>query len=190
MTNEIYDKLEDIQWKASENTVFYKDKLISLNMHRKLLLGANTIIPIISLIALYLSKKEKYEATVSTISFFVSMALFILTIISIIFKVDENVANYNKYINSNCEIKDKAEKFQKGILTEDSLNYFFDEVTVLHSKDIQRVSYKSNKQRQKLYRDAIMLFCPDDAKCEECGNGVWAINRKGVNTCNVCGNKK
>ena len=149
-----------------------------LKIWRNLLIVLNISIPVISIIAMYISKSKSYENNVSFISFLVSTALFILTTLSIIFKLDETIVEYRKSIENNFYIKSKVELYLKALVDISSLSWFLEEVSRITVGDFENILFRSDKERQYIYREAIKEYIPNNAKCPDCGVPVWVLKKK------------
>ncbi len=167
------------------------------NLHRKskwkyefingLVLFLTIIVPLLFIVAQYVSKGKESEKMINIISFALSVTLIAVSIFSMIIKVGDKIATHKMGIKNNLYITNECDNL--SALGEEELKWFFRYVTEIDNQDNDTFSKVSNKTKRKTYREALKEFSPGDytITCPVCNSSPWKF-KKG--DCQLCGNTK
>jgi mobilome CxxCx(11)CxxC protein len=167
------------------------------NLHRKskwkyefingLVLFLTIIVPLLFIIAQYVSKGTESETMINIISFALSVTLIAVSILSMIIKVGDKIATHKMGIKNNLYIANECDNL--STLGEEELKWFFRYVTEIDNQDNDTFSNVSDKTKRKTYREALKEFSPGDytITCPVCNSSPWKF-KKG--DCQLCGNTK
>jgi mobilome CxxCx(11)CxxC protein len=167
------------------------------NLHRKskwkyefingVVLFLTIIVPVLFIIAQYVSKGTDSENLINTISFILSVTLISVSIFSMIIKVGVKIATHKMGIKNNLYIANECDNL--STLGDEELKWFFRYVTEIDNQDNDTFSNVSAKTKRKTYREALKEFNPGDYSitCPVCNSSPWKF-KKG--DCQLCGNTK
>jgi len=167
------------------------------NLHRKskwkyefingLVLFLTIIVPLLFIIAQYVSKGKGSETMINIISFALSVTLIAVSIFSMIIKVGDKIVTHKMGIKNNLYIANECDNL--STLGEEELKWFFRYVTEIDNQDNDTFSNVSDKTKRKTYREALKEFSPGDytITCPVCNSSPWKF-KKG--DCQLCGNTK
>lgn len=167
------------------------------NLHRKskwkyesingIVLFLTIIVPVLFIIAQYVSKGKESENLINTISFILSITLIAISIYSMIIKVGDKITTHKMGIKNNLYIANECDNLSS--LGEEELKWFFRYVTEIDNQDNDTFSKVSDNTKRKTYREALKEFNPGDytITCPVCNSSPWKY-KKG--DCQLCGNTK
>lgn len=167
------------------------------NLHRKskwkyesingIVLFLTIIVPVLFIIAQYVSKGTESENLINTISFILSITLIAISIYSMIIKVGDKITTHKMGIKNNLYIANECDNLSS--LGEEELKWFFRYVTEIDNQDNDTFSKVSDNTKRKTYREALKEFNPGDytITCPVCNSSPWKY-KKG--DCQLCGNTK
>lgn len=167
------------------------------NLHRKskwkyelingVVLFLTIIVPLLFIIAQYVSKGTNSETMINIISFVLSVTLIAVSIFSMIIKVGDKIVIHKIGIKNNLYISNECDNL--SALGEEELKWFFRYVTEIDNQDNDTFSNVGDKTKRKTYREALKEFSPGDytITCPVCNSSPWKF-KKG--DCQLCGNTK
>lgn len=143
------------------------------------------VVPLLFIIALYVSKGTDYENLINIFSFILSIVLITISIISLIWKVNDNIIAHKLGMKNNIYIANECDNLAN--LSENELKWFFRYVSEMDTQDNDIFSTISEDDRKKTYREALKEFAPGNISitCPVCNSSPWKF-KKG--DCQLCGN--
>ncbi|HNY45110.1 MAG TPA: hypothetical protein PLG11_07550 [Bacteroidales bacterium] len=183
MTNKIQQtKLNAISAKILHRKSKWKYEFINGTV-----LFLTIIVPLLFIIAQFVTKGTNAESTINIVSFILSIVLISISIFSMILKVGDKITNHKMGIKNNLYIANECDNLSN--LSDEELKWFYRYVTEIDNQDNDTFSNVSDKERKKTYRDALKEFSPGDysIKCPICNSSPWNY-KKG--DCQLCGNTK
>jgi mobilome CxxCx(11)CxxC protein len=165
------------------------------NLHRKSkskyevinnsILILTIIVPLLFIIAVYVSKGTDFEVLINTISFILSVLLIIISVISLVFKINDKIIIFKMGIKNNIYIANECDNLANA--DENELKWFFRYVTEIDQQDNDTYPNISKNTKRELYREALKEFTPGDhtVVCPICNSSPWKY-KKG--NCQLCGN--
>ena len=142
-------------------------------------------VPIIVTSALLVTKGTNYENQLNILSIIISSLLLSLTILALIFQVEQKKENYIIARRLNIFVSNES---LKNIEEKDlNLTWFYSYLVEIDSKDKENIGNVSKKLKQKAYRDSLEKLFPgkNDTVCSICLASPFKY-KKG--SCQVCGN--
>jgi mobilome CxxCx(11)CxxC protein len=143
------------------------------------------VVPILFIIAIYVSKGTAYENVVNILSFMLSIVLIAVSVVALIWKISDQIGVHQLGIKNNIYIANECDN--AGNLSDAELTWFFRYVAEMDTQDKDTFSKVSEDVRKTTYRDALKEFEPGNYNivCPLCGNSPWKY-KKG--DCQLCGN--
>ncbi|OFY26901.1 MAG: hypothetical protein A2275_02025 [Bacteroidetes bacterium RIFOXYA12_FULL_35_11] len=171
--------------------------LSAKNLHRKgkwkydflngSILFLTIIVPLLFIIAQYISKGTNIENIINIISFILSIFLICIAALSLMLKVNDKITTHKVGIKNNLYVSNECDNLLS--LSETELQWFFRYVTEIDQQDNDTFARICEKTRRKMYREALKEFSPGDYSitCPLCDSSPWKY-KKG--DCQLCGNTK
>ncbi|NOW94175.1 mobilome CxxCx(11)CxxC protein [Mucilaginibacter sp. SG564] len=161
-----------------------KGKLEGLN---NFFLILTVIVPILFIVALYVSKGTSYENLINIVSFALSVVLIAVAVLSLIWGVSDKIVVHKLGMKNNIYIANECDNVAQS--TEAELTWFFRYVSEMDLQDNDTFSKISDDERQTTYREALKEFDPGNYSivCPVCKSSPWEF-KKG--NCQLCGNTK
>lgn len=178
-------KIDQTKQNAISAKILHRRSKWKYELLNNVILSLTIIVPLIFLIAQYVSKGTSYEETMNVISFVLSVVLIIISVIHMLLKVNDKIATHKMGIKNNLYIANECDNVLK--LEDAELEWFFRYVTEIDNQDNDTFSNVSEKVRRKTYRDALKEFAPGNYEitCPICHSSPWEY-KKG--NCQLCGN--
>jgi mobilome CxxCx(11)CxxC protein len=141
--------------------------------------------PIVLLAALLIAKGTEYEDVINIVSAILSTVLLLLSILSLILKLDQRRESCLIGRRSNIYVASEALKLLEK---EDSeLSWFYNYLAEMDSRDQENIGGVSGDLKQKAYRHSLMKLMPGSADivCSICYASPFRFN---AGNCQTCGN--
>lgn len=145
------------------------------------------IVPLLFIIAQYVSVGTTAENIINVVSFILSIVLIAVSVLAMILKVNDKVTIHKMGIKNNLYVANECDNLEN--LNESELQWFFRYVTEIDQQDNDTFANVSDNDKKKTYREAIKEFAPGDYEvtCPVCNSSPWKY-KKG--DCQLCGNTK
>lgn len=174
------------------------DALSAKNLHRNRLWRFNVIkiitsiltiiVPILFIIAIYITKATKYEVSMNIVSFIFSILLICFSVAFLIFKIDDKIITHKFGLKNNLSIASEIDNLlmQKEV-SEQNLEWFKRYVTEFYNTDNDTFGQIKEKERKKIYRNALKELQPGNYRivCPICKASPWEFK---IGNCQLCGN--
>ena len=178
-------KIEQTKLNALSAKILHRKSKWKYEAINNTILVLTIIVPLLFIIALYVSKGTDYENLINIISFALSIVLIAVSIIALIWKVNDKITLHKLGMKNNIYIANECDNLSK--LSESELNWFFRYVSEMDTQDNDAFSKISDDERKKTYREALKEFEPGNfnVTCPVCNSSPWKF-KKG--DCQLCGN--
>jgi mobilome CxxCx(11)CxxC protein len=179
------EKVTQIRTNALVAEYIYSEKLFYIRILSISISVLTIIVPIFLITSLFIAKSTQYEDLINIVAVIVSSILLSLTIISLIFHIDQKRENYLIGRRSNIYVANEATKL---INKKDSkLEWFYNYLVEMDSKDQENIGNVSEKLKKKAYRHSLQKLFPgrNDTVCSICNASPFKY-KKG--SCQICGN--
>ena len=143
------------------------------------------VVPIVFIIALYVSKGTVYENEVNTISFALSITLIAVSVLSLIWKINDKITIHKLGMKNNIYIANECDNLSN--LNQGELRWFLRYVSEMDNNDNDVFTNISDKTRKNVYREALKELSPSDISitCPACNSSPWKYKE---GNCQLCGN--
>lgn len=179
------EKVIQIRTNALVAEHIYSVKLFYIRMLSISISALTVIVPILLITALFIAKSTPYESVINTVATIISAILLSLTVFSLIIHIDQKMESYLIGRRSNIYVANEASKL---IDEEDSkLEWFYNYLVEMDSKDQENIGNVSENLRKKAYRYSLQKLFPgrNDTVCSICKASPF-IYKQG--SCQTCGN--
>ncbi|MEZ5044730.1 MAG: hypothetical protein R2828_32840 [Saprospiraceae bacterium] len=145
------------------------------------------IVPILFIIAQYVTKGTTSEALINNISFSLSLTLIAVTVLALLLKITDRITTHKVGIKNNLYVANECDNLSS--LVDNELEWFYRYVTEIDNQDLDTFAGVTDKTKRKTYREALKEFSPGDhtITCPVCNSSPWEY-KKG--DCQLCGNTK
>lgn len=178
-------KIDQTKQNAISAKILHRKGKWKYELIYNIVLGLTVFVPLMFLIAHYVTKGTDYESIVNVISFVLSVVLIIISVFAMLIKVTDKIATYQMGIKNNLYIANECDNASK--LKDAELEWFFRYVTEIDNQDNITFSNISEDVRRETYRNALKEFAPGNYEitCPICHSSPWEF-KKG--SCQLCGN--
>lgn len=181
------NRLEQTKLNAISAKILHRKSLAKYESRNRVVLILTIIVPILFIIAQFVSVGTKLESIINYISFALSLVLICVSLISIFDKYNEKITIHkigmknNIYVANECYNLDNKTDFEN--------EWFYRYVTEIDNQDNDTFSKLPESERQFAYREALKESEPGNYNviCPHCQSSPW--NFKAGN-CQLCGNTK
>ena len=118
------------------------------------------IVPLLFIIAQYVSKGTSTENLIIIISFILSIGLISVSVLSMILKIGDKITTSKMGIKNNLYIANECDNLSN--LSDEELKWFYRYVTEIDNQDNDTFANIGEKKRKKTYREALKEFSPGD----------------------------
>lgn len=145
------------------------------------------IVPILFIIAQYVTKGTTSEKLVNDISFTLALVLIAVSVWAMILKITDKITIHKVGMKNNIYVANECDNLSK--LTDEELEWFYRYVTEIDNQDLDTFAAVGDKVKKRTYREALKEFSPGDytITCPICNSSPWEY-KKG--DCQLCGNTK
>lgn len=163
----------------------YSKKLGQLSVLNTTINVLSIILPILITACLLILKGGEYESIANNSSIAISAILLSLVVFANIIHINTKNESYLIGRRSNIYVGNEALKILNK--TDSELEWFYNYLVEMDSKDKENIGNASLKLRQAAYRDSLKRLHPglNNTTCSICGASPF-VYKKG--DCQVCGN--
>jgi len=178
-------KIQQTKLNALSAKILHSKGKAKYEMLNNIFLVLTVIVPLLFIIAIYVSKGTTSENAVNIVSFGLSVVLIAASVLSLIWKVSDKIAIHQLGIKNNIYIANECDN--AGQLNDAELSWFFRYVAEMDTQDKDTFAKVPDEIRKTTYREALKEFEPGNYTivCPICGNSPWKF-KKG--DCQLCGN--
>jgi mobilome CxxCx(11)CxxC protein len=178
-------KIDQTKLNALSAKILHRRSKWKYEAINNVILVLTIIVPLLFIIALYVSKGTDYENLINIISFILSILLIVISVLSLILKVNDKITVHTLGMKNNIYIANECDNVAN--LSETELNWFFRYVSEMDNQDNDTFSKISKEVKMETYREALKEFSPGDVTitCPLCKSSPWKY-KKG--SCQLCGN--
>jgi mobilome CxxCx(11)CxxC protein len=178
-------KIEQTKLNALSAKILHRKSKARLEGLNNFFLILTVIVPILFIIALYVSKGTSYENIINVISFILSILLIAVAVLSLIWGVSDKIVVHKLGMKNNIYIANECDNVAQS--SEEELTWFFRYVSEMDIQDSDTFSKISDEARKTTYREALKEFEPGNYEvlCPICKSSPWRY-KKG--DCQLCGN--
>ncbi len=163
----------------------YTDKLRNIGWLSSAITCLTIIVPVLFSSAAFIAKGTPFESSMNIVSVILSVILVSLSILSLIFRVDQQRENCLICRRLNIDVSsDALDLLDKN---DSELEWFYKYVAKMDSADQENISSVSDKKRQKAYIYSLKKLYPgrSDTVCSFCRASPFNFQK---GSCQVCGN--
>lgn len=181
------NKIDQTKFNAISAKILHRKAKNYYDNLNNLLLVLTLIVPLLFIIAQYVTIGTDYEILINTISFILSILLLAVSFLSLIYKVGDKILIHKMGLKNNIYIANECDNISK--LSEKEQEWFFRYVTEMDNNDNDTFANISEKDKRNAYRDSLKEFQHGNytIKCPHCNSSPW--NYK-PGDCQLCGNTK
>lgn len=170
----------------------YKIKLEKIGWLSITINTLTIIVPTLFSAALLITKGTQYEFKVNVFSIVISYILLALSVFSLILRVEQNRENYLIGRRNNIYISNEALKLLNK--KDEELDWFYNYLVEMDSKDQENLNSISKKLQQEAYRYSLKKQIPGQSNvvCSICNASPFKFKKSCIfphkTTCETCGN--
>jgi mobilome CxxCx(11)CxxC protein len=186
-TNIMTTKLRQTKLNALSAKVLHRKSKFKYEVINGIVAILTIIVPILFIIAQYISKGTSSEGLVNIVSFIISIVLIVVAVLAMILKVGDKITIHKVGIKNNIYITNECDNL--GNKSDEQLEWFYKYVTEIDNQDVDTFANVSDKTKRKTYREAMKEFSPGDYSitCPICNSSPWEYKS---GNCQLCGNIK
>lgn len=179
------DRVLQVRTDALVAEYIYTIKLRTLGYISTAITCLTIVVPIIFSAAILIAKGTSYENALNVASVVLSAVLVSLSVLSLIFKLDQKRESFLIARRSNIYVSSEALKLIDKSDTE--LSWFYNYLTEMDSRDQENIGEVSKNLKQEAYRHSLKKLMPgrSDAACSVCHASPFKFI---AGSCQVCGN--
>jgi mobilome CxxCx(11)CxxC protein len=178
-------KIQQTKLNALSAKILHSKSKAKIEIVNNVFLVLTVVVPLLFIIAIYVSKGTSYENAINLLSFALSVVLIAMSVIALIWKISDQIAIHQLGIKNNIYIANECDN--AGNLSEAELTWFFRYVAEMDTQDKDAFSKVSEDVRKTTYREALKEFEPGNytITCPVCGSSPWKYQK---GDCQLCGN--
>lgn len=178
-------KIDQTKINALSAKILHRKSKWKYEATNNIILVLTIVVPLLFIIAIYVSKGTNYENSINVISFTLSLVLIVVSILSLIWKVNDNIIIHKLGMKNNIYIANECDNLSS--LSDTELNWFYKYVSEMDTQDNDTFSKITEDDRKETYRAALKEFTPGNftITCPICNSSPWKY-KKG--DCQLCGN--
>lgn len=178
-------KIEQAKLNAISARHLHQNGLFRYGLLNNIFLILTVIVPILFIIAQYISKGTAYENVINIISLVLSIVLIAACVLSLILQVSDRIVTYKMGIKNNLYVANECDNVANA--SADELKWFFRYLSEIDNQDHTTFAKLDEKQRQAAYRQALKEFEPGNytITCPICHASPWEYKE---GDCQLCGN--
>lgn len=183
-------KLKQIRTNALSAEIIYDEKISKIEFYSITITILTIIVPIAISFSLYVAKGSNYEQLWNFISYVSSASLLCLSILSLIFKLEQKKEAYIIGRRANIFIGNEALDL---LDKKTDPSWFYKFVSEQDAKDKENISKITESLSQKAYRESLKKLNPSDTNivCSVCRTSPHHYSKPRLlskKTCRQCGN--
>ena len=181
------DKLRQTKLNALTAKILHRKSKAKYEWFNGAVAILTVIVPILFIIAQYITKGTTSEELVNDISFALSLVLIAVSVLALILKITDKITIHKVGIKNNLYVANECDNL--AALTDKDLEWFYRYVTEIDNQDLDTFAGVSDKTKRHTYREALKEFSPGDhtITCPVCHSSPYEY-KKG--DCQLCGNTK
>ena len=181
------DKLRQTKLNAISAKILHRKSKAKYELTNGIISILTIIVPILFIIAQYVTKGTSSETFINNVSFALSLILISVSVIAMIFKISDKITIHKVGIKNNLYVSNECDNLTN--LTDKDLEWFYRYVTEIDNQDLDTFASVTDNTKRKTYREALKEFNPGDhtTTCPVCKSSPWEY-KKG--DCQLCGNTK
>ncbi len=163
----------------------YTNKLKKIGYLSLAITGLTILVPVLFSSAAFLAKGTPLESWMNIVSVILSAILVSLSILSLIFRVDQKRESCLIGRRLNIDVSsDALDLFDKN---DSELEWFYKYIAKMDSTDLENIGDASDRKKQKAYIYSLKKLFPgrSDTVCSVCGASPFKFNK---GSCQLCGN--
>lgn len=179
-------KIEQTKLNATSAKILHRKGLNKLEKLNITFLVVTLIVPLLFIIAQYVTKDTEYENIVNNVSFAMSLVLIAVTFLSIILKITDKITTHKIGMKNNIFVANECDNVEN--LPNNELKWFFRYVNEIDNNDIETFAGISEEEKKDTYREALKEIEPGNhlITCPVCNSSPWKYTK---GDCQLCGNK-
>lgn len=183
MTN---NRIEQTKLDALSAKILHRKGLAKYERRNRLVLILTIIVPILFLIAQYITINTAFEQFVNMLSFALSILLICISLIAIFYKYNELIIIHKMGMKNNIYVANECDNLKDK--TDEENSWFYRYVSEIDNMDNDTFSSISVDDRQFAYREALKECEPGNYSiaCPNCNSSPWNYVK---GNCQLCGNK-
>ena len=181
------DKLRQTKLNAISAKILHRKSKAKYEWFNGIVAILTIIVPVLFIIAQYVTKGTESETVVNNISFALSLILLCISVLAMILKITEKITTHKVGIKNNLYVSNECDNLSGK--TDPEMEWFYRYVTEIDNQDLDTFAGVSDKTKRKTYREALKEFSPGDhtITCPVCKSSPYKF-KKG--DCQLCGNSK
>lgn len=178
-------KIEQTKLNATSAKILHRKGLNKLEKLNIAFLVVTIIVPLLFIVAQYVTKGTKCENLMNNVSFGMSLLLLAVAILSIILKITDKITTHKIGMKNNIFVANECDTVAN--LPTKEQEWFFRYVNEIDNNDIETFAGISEEQKKDTYREALKEIEPGNhlITCPVCDSSPWKY-KKG--DCQLCGN--
>ena len=178
-------KIEQTKINATSAKILHRKGLNKLEKLNIAFLVVTLIVPLLFIIAQFVTKGTECEKLMNNVSFGMSLLLLAVTILSIILKITDKITIHKIGMKNNIFVANECDTVAN--LPTKEQEWFFRYVNEIDNNDIETFSGISEEEKKDTYREALKEIEPGNhlITCPVCNSSPWKY-KKG--NCQLCGN--
>jgi len=184
-TNLMTDKLTQTKLNAISAKILHRKSKAKYEIIDGAVAVLTIIVPILFIIAQYVTKGTGSQILFDNISFGLSLVLIAISVLAIILKITDKITVHKVGIKNNIYVANECDNLSS--LPDQELEWFYRYVAEIDNLDIDIFSNIGSKVKRTTYREALKESSPGDHTiiCPICKTSPWHY-KKG--SCQLCGN--
>ncbi len=180
-------KLEQTKLNAISAKILHRKSKAKYELLNSAVAILTIIVPILFIMAQYVTKGTDSEKLLNYISFALSLVLIAVSVWAMIWKVTDKITVHKVGMKNNVYVANECDNLSD--LNDAQLEWFYRYVTEIDNQDLDTFASVGETIKQATYREALKEFRPGDYSivCPICNSSPWKF-KKG--NCQLCGNKK
>jgi len=181
------DKLRQTKLNAITAKILHRKGKAKYELFNGVISILTVIVPLLFIIALYITKGTTSEKLANDASFALSLILIAVSVLSLILKLTDKITVHKVGIKNNLYVANECDNLDS--LPDKELEWFYRYVTEIDNQDLDTFAGVGEKTKRKTYREALKEFSPGDhtITCPVCHSSPYEY-KKG--DCQLCGNTK
>lgn len=181
------DKLRQTKLNAISGKILHRRNKAKYEWFNGTVAILTIIVPILFIIAQYVTKGTTSEGLVNNISFSLALVLIAVSVVAMILKITDRITIHKVGIKNNLYVANECDNL--SLLPDSDLEWFYRYVTEIDNLDLDTFAGVTDKTKRKTFREALKEFSPGDhtITCPVCNASPWEY-KKG--DCQLCGNTK
>lgn len=180
------DKLKQTKLNAISAKLLHRRNIAKYEFINNVILILTIVVPLIFIIAQYVTVGTEYQSLINILSFILSVSLISVSVLALIYRVNDKIFIHKNGLKNNIYIINECDSLIHS--KPDNLEWFFKYVAEMDNQDNDTFPKVNEKTRKKIYRDALKEFEPGNVliTCPVCKSSPWKYK---PGDCQLCGNE-